>query len=192
MKPGSMKFSVPAISRVATMMVFAGLVFWAGDLSVRAQGSPQQASPKKEKTVIGRVEKVWIGNAELELPAKIDTGARTTSLHASKIEIYKRGDKDWARFTLPNQAGVPVTLEREILKFQKIKKKNSDGTEVRPVVLLKLCIGDIYSLTQVNLFDRGKFAFPVLIGRRFLLAKATVDVQRRYTSAPRCKEMKDG
>ena len=63
---------------------------------------------------------------------------------------------------------------------------------MRKPVLLGLCIADIYRLSQVNLFDRGKFAFPVLIGRRFLFAKILVNVERIYTSEPRCKEMKTG
>ena len=96
------------------------------------------------------------------------------------------------RFSILNKDGKPITLERKVLKFQKIKKKHSSDLDVRPVVLLGLCISDVYRLSQVNLFDRGKFAFPVLIGRRFLFAKVLVNVERIYTSEPRCNEMKAG
>lgn len=194
MQSGLLNFTRLTILRAAIIAIFAGSACLLGDVSAHAQNVKQktpEADPK-DMTIIGRVEGVWIAGANIVLKAKVDTGARTTSVHATNIEIFKRRNKDWARFTIMNDAGAPVTLERVVFKIQKIKKKNSAGVDVRPVVLLGMCIADVYRLTEVNLFDRGKFAFPVLIGRRFLFAKILVNVERIYTSEPRCKEMTKG
>jgi len=193
-KPGSMNLTRFAILRVAAVTVLTGIACLLGDVSAYAQtAKPKtpEADPK-DMTIIGRVERVWIAGANIVLKAKVDTGARTTSIHASNIEIFKRRNKDWARFTIQNGNSAPVTLERVVFKIQKIKKKHSTDLDIRPVVLMGLCIANVYRLTEVNLFDRGKFAFPLLIGRRFLFAKLLVNVERIYTSEPRCKEMKAG
>ena len=194
MKPVLTNIAQLTFLRAAAIVLFAGYAFLPGDISAKAQVAVQktpEADPK-DMTIIGRVERVWIAGANIVLRAKIDTGARTTSLHTTKIETFKRRAKDWVRFSILNKDGKPITLERKVLKFQKIKKKHSSDLDVRPVVLLGLCISDVYRLSQVNLFDRGKFAFPVLIGRRFLFAKVLVNVERIYTSEPRCNEMKAG
>lgn len=169
------------ITRLATLTVVAGCTLIGGTAPVLSQA--------KEKTTIGRVEKVWIGEANVVLRAKIDTGAHTSSLGADHIEMFKRSDREWVRFSFFDEAGDSVTLERRLVEFKPLKERNESGTETRPVVLLKLCIADIYRLTRVNLTNRKKLNYPILVGRRFLFGRAIVDVSRQYTSEPHCKEM---
>ncbi len=172
------------VIRVAVVLCVAGYALVLDANSVLAQ--------EKKLTVIGRVEKVWIRDAKVVLRAKIDTGAHTTSLGVENIETFKRGNRDWVRFSFLNGAGASVTLERRLVQFKPLKKTNVPGTEIRPVILLKLCVADIYRLTQVNLARRSKLNYPILIGRRFLFAKAVVNVAQQYTSEPHCKEMNGG
>jgi len=168
--------------RASAVIALAGCALLWGSFPAFSQARP--------KTTIGRVERVWIGDAALVLPAKIDTGARTTALGVESVETFRRRGQDWVRFSFPGPQGEPVTLERKVLRFAALKKKNAPGLEQRPVILMKLCVADIYQLTQVNLVDRRQFNYPVLIGRRFLFGKAVVDTARQYTSEPRCGEMK--
>lgn len=169
---------------MASVLSIVGCAFLSGDISALSQ--------ETAKAVFGRVERVWVGNTDIVLRAKIDTGARTSSLGTDTIETFKRGDQDWVRFSFVDAAGAPVTLVRKVVRFARLKKKNAPGTETRPVVLLKLCVGDVFRLTQVNLVDRMRFDYPVLIGRRFLFGKAVVDIARQYVSEPHCREMSSG
>jgi hypothetical protein len=54
-------------------------------------GSSWAACPARaaEKDIFGWVERVWVGESQLDLEAKLDTGADTSSLHASKIRRYR-------------------------------------------------------------------------------------------------------
>ncbi|MFZ4125946.1 MAG: RimK/LysX family protein, partial [Rickettsiales bacterium] len=94
-------------------------------------------------TVIGRVERVYVKDARFGEPARIDTGAGLSSVHAEIITIKKpekEGDSERVVFRLPNEKAEVQTLERDIIGWQNIKKKGNVGYTKRPVVMLKLCI----------------------------------------------------
>ncbi len=142
----------------------------------------------KAKTTIGRTEKVWIAEAGIVLDAKIDTGTLTASINARDIEVFTKNGKDWARFVIESPVGRPVTLERQVVRFARFKKQNHE-VERRPIVKLGLCIGDVFRRTEVNLTDRERFTYPMLIGRSFLSGKFVVDTEKEFTHPPQCKEM---
>lgn len=156
-------------------------------VALLAASAPAMAA---EKTVIGRLEKAWIAEADLTLRAKIDTGTQSSSLGVADMRVFRRGGKDRVRFTVTDETGKAVTLDRPVYRVARFKE-NARGAEQRPVVLLHICIADIWRLTQVNLVDRSAFRFPLLIGRRFLFGRALVNVGRQYTAEPHCPEMKD-
>lgn len=146
------------------------------------------AEDTETKTTFGRIEKVWIENAGITLDAKMDTGTLTSSLNARDIHIFFKDGEVWARFSIDNPDGAPITLARSVLRFARFKKQGHE-VERRPVVIFGLCIRDVYRRTEVNLADREKFTYPVLIGRRFLSGYAVVDTEKKYTGPPRCEEM---
>lgn len=150
----------------------------------------EKAAAKTPKTVIGRLEKAWIAEAGLTLNAKIDTGTRTSSLGVSDMRLFRRGGRDRVRFTLTDGNGKAATLDRRVFRIARFKRDSGAPVE-RPVVLLHLCVGNLWRLTQVNLDDRGAFDYPLLIGRRFLFGKALVDIGRQFTAAPHCTAMED-
>ena len=142
----------------------------------------------EKKTIIGRLEKAWVEEAGVTLTAKIDTGTRTSSLGVSDVHLFRRGGRDRVRFTVTDDGGKAATLDRPLFRIARFKE-NARGAEERPVVLLHLCIADIWRLTQVNLDDREGFDYPLLIGRRFLFGHALVNVGRQFTAQPHCAEM---
>lgn len=146
------------------------------------------AMPRKPKTIIGRLETVFIKEAGIALTAKIDTGTQSSSLNARDIKLFKRGGKDWVRFTIAVKGTPPVTIERPVKRFA-VFKENEREQPRRPVVSLGLCIGKLYHRTQVNLADRSNFQYPVLIGRLFLFGRAIVDTAKKFTAKPACKEI---
>ena len=66
------------------------------------------------------------------------------------------------------------------------------GSQTRPVVVLGVCMGDMYKDIEVNLVDRKGFLYPVLIGRSFLKENIVVDATLTFTREPVCKGVGGG
>lgn len=156
--------------------------------SVPGNNELNAATKRKPKITIGRLEKVYIHEAAITLTAKIDTGTQSSSVSARDISIINRGNAKWVRFTIDARGVRPVTLERPLVRFAKFKA-NARAKPKRPVVVLGLCIGTLYRRTQVNLVERARFQYPVLIGRRFLFGHAVVDTAKKFRADPACKEI---
>ena len=137
------------------------------------------------KEVIGTYEKVKIDRIGLIFKAKIDTGAKNSSLNSKNINIINRNGVTWVKFDVANNDGKSATLERPLKRFVHIKRKKADAQE-RPAVLLNICLGGVLKEVEVNLVNRDNFNFQMLIGRSFLHNNFIVDVSESYTSEPRC------
>jgi hypothetical protein len=139
----------------------------------------------QSKDIVGRIEKVRIYPGDLVLRAKLDTGARNSSLHAPGITKFEMNGETWVRFSMKNHRGEEATLERKIIREAKIKQKNRDS-EKRPVIMLGICLGRQYREVEVNLVDRAEFNYPMLIGRSFMVGHLLVDPELKYTVEPAC------
>ena len=102
----------------------------------------------------------------------MDTGAKSASLNATNItEIDVKG-VPYLRFTVPTKDGDYV-FECEYIGKVKIKVRASEANPgllkstpmKRPVVLLKIKLGDKVRAIQVNLTNRKRFIYPLLLGR---------------------------
>ena len=139
-----------------------------------------------QPAVVGWIEPVKLGSEGLMVPAKLDTGADTSSLHASDIRWSRRPDGDWVAFDVAGKDNRKVRLERKVERVTRVKKA-SGGVQERPVVLLGVCLGNTYRVTEVNLTDRTGFKLPFLIGRSFLAERFAVDSSRTDTIEPSCR-----
>ncbi|MGD8483503.1 MAG: RimK/LysX family protein, partial [Thioalkalispiraceae bacterium] len=119
------------------------------------------------KHVVGWVEKVSIHPGNLDVKAKIDSGARTSSLHCDCIQIKEKEGEKWVSFTVTNFKGEQVRLERKIQRMSKIKRHFGELQE-RIVIKLGVCLGNVYKDIEVNVVDRTGLNYPMLIGRNFL------------------------
>jgi len=129
--------------------------------------------------VLGSVEWVLVAADDVTVKARIDTGAKTSSMHAEKLQEFERDGRPWLRFGVdPGRDGKSVTLERPIERRVRIKR-NDGSSQRRYVVKMVLAIGDIREKVEVSLNDRSDFEYPVLIGRNFLTDNALVDVSRK-------------
>ncbi len=131
------------------------------------------------KQLFGEAEISQIPALELQLPARIDTGARTTSLHATQIELFERDGKNWVRFQSSSNNAKPMVQELPLKRTVRIKRKDK-GVVERPVIELKIQIGGVVQRLDVNLADRSHLEYPVLIGRDFLQDLVIVDVSKSY------------
>lgn len=114
--------------------------------------------------------------------AKIDTGARTSSLHAFDLEWFERDDDSWVRFEIhPWQRSThdPVTVEATVHDTRDIRS-SSGRIERRPIVRTVVRIAGIDVESEITLTRRDEMGFRMLIGREALRRRFTVDPGRSY------------
>ena len=137
------------------------------------------------KQVVGWLENARIYPGNLVIIAKLDTGAKNSSLNASNITEVERGGERWVRFKVTNRYGKIAAIERKVHRIVKIKE--ADGTpQSRLAILLGICLGNFYKEVEVNLADRSHFNYQMLIGRSFLHGNLIVDPSIKYTIEPKC------
>jgi hypothetical protein len=136
--------------------------------------------------VAGWVERVRILEAAIEVRAKLDTGARHSSLNATNLHEFQRGGEDWVRFCLRNYKNRVVTIERPVVRMARIKSHFSES-HIRPVIELTLCVGGLARKVEVNLTDRENFNYQLLVGRSFLRHGILVDSAVIYRQSPACE-----
>jgi hypothetical protein len=129
--------------------------------------------------IVGEAEYVAIEPENIRLKARIDTGARTTSLGVAKLERYERDGKRWVRFSVETGDGTLKEFKRQIVRVAKIKRHNAESVE-RVVVKLALHIGESHDVVEVTLADREQYEYPFLVGRNYLQGRALVNVNRKF------------
>jgi hypothetical protein len=161
-------------------------VFFILLLLCHPPGFAEDAPPIKNLQVAGWVENVSIFPGNMKIKAKLDTGARNSSLNARNLEeFYRDGDK-WVRFKLKNWKGRTENFEARIIRTATIKQHETDSV-TRPVIHLGICLGNVYKEVEVNLQDRGKFNYQMLIGRSYLKNSFLVDASTTFTTEPSCQ-----
>ena len=135
-----------------------------------------------EKITIGDVEDVVLMPWGVRLPARIDTGAATSSLDARDLKV-----KDSvAVFKLPKKFG-SQQLHLPVIGWQRIR--GADFKEKRPVVEIAFCLGAKILHVEVNLNDRSTVKYPLILGRNALKDHFIVDCGRSNCLAPSCPEV---
>lgn len=127
----------------------------------------------------------WVALPELGLPAikaKIDTGARTSALHAFALERYRDGGRDKIRFHMhPIQRQTKTVVVCEALLKDEREVTDSGGhTELRYVIETPLHIADAVWPIELTLTNRDNMRFRMLIGRQAMNNVLLVDPARSY------------
>ena len=148
-----------------------------------------------DKPVFGLNEYAQLAGLNLEVAAKLDTGAKTASLSARDITRFKRDGETWVRFYLAIDDAHEHPIERPLARISKIKRRAGDVDPdegktytARPVIELAICMGKTLRSIEVNLTDRSAFQYPLLIGSDALsLFGALVDPSIKYAAGkPDC------
>lgn len=133
----------------------------------------------KEKILIGRIEWVGLPDMKIKHKARIDTGAKTTSMHAVNIEEVEQRGELFVKFQTVDAEGKTVQVVRKVDMTQKVS--NTSGfISKRYVIKEKIKIGNIEREINVNLNDRSKMDYKFLVGRNLLLGRFIVDVARSH------------
>jgi hypothetical protein len=124
---------------------------------------------------MGWLESIYLKPWGIQLTAKLDTGAKTSSLHASTVEHFRKQESDWVRFDLYDKdANKKITVEKPLARTAFIKERKL-GASQRDVVMMRLCKNGKEYDTEMTLVDRSNFNYPLLLGRSFLKGVAYVD-----------------
>ncbi len=144
---------------------------------------PEERLVKKEKKVIGWRE--WVELPELgikNIKAKVDTGARSSSLHAFDVKIFKRRGKDYVSFTVhPEQRDIKktITCEEPVLEFRNVRSSNGH-VEKRPVIETNVrLLGEEWPI-EITLTNRDEMGFRMLLGRQSFRNKFLVDAGKSF------------
>ena len=143
-----------------------------------------------DKTVYGLNEYAQLNDIDLQVAAKLDTGAKTASLSARDIKHFKRNGESWVRFYLAIDDAHAHPIERPLARLSKIKRRADDRDPddekkytARPVISLDVCMGASLRTIEVNLTDRSAFQYPLLIGSEALKRfDALVDPSLKYAA----------
>ena len=138
-----------------------------------------------EKRILGWVEKVRILPENLILTAKLDTGANTTTVHASGLTEFERNGRPWVRFSIPDRSGNTAMFERPVVRVVRVRRSDS-ATTTRPVVMLVICVGNRFREEAVTLTNRSHLNYPVLLGRSAMEGRIIVSSSRKFTFKPDC------
>lgn len=122
----------------------------------------------------------WVGLPELGVDAikvKLDTGARTSSLHAFDIERFDRDGTPMARFEIhPRQRSGADAIQVEVEVVDERLVRDSGGRqELRPVIETEIQVGDETWPIELTLTRRDEMGFRMLLGRQALRKRAVVD-----------------
>ena len=142
------------------------------------------------KVIAGWVEKVTLEPWGLAVKAKLDTGALTSSIHATDIERFRREGRHWVRFQLELEVegkAKRLPLERRLARRVLIKDPGGKA-EPRVSVNLELCVNGQRHTAEFTLADRKDMVYPVLLGRRFLEERFVVDPAKTFLIKATCDQ----
>ena len=138
---------------------------------------------RQQLPIIGWRE--WISFPELgiySVKAKVDTGARTSALHAFSVTPFEKNSQTFVAFSLhPNQNDQDTVLDCEAPVIDRRLVRDSGGhTEMRYVIEADVHIGAHQMTVEVTLTDRDSMRFRCLLGRTALRGNFLVDSGRSY------------
>jgi len=144
--------------------------------------------------VLGWVEWARFEPEHVEVKAKLDTGAKTSSIHAVDIEPFERDGSDWVRFKMPldshsHKAGDDdeLVFERPVVRTVLIKQHQRESSR-RYVIEIDVCLAGERFTTPATLADRSRFLYPLLLGRVALEGRAVVDPAGKHRALCVCPD----
>ena len=151
----------------------------------RAENKARSVKPT-QKGIKARLEIGWCEMVDIpslglsQVHAKMDTGAATSSIHASRVKPVIRDNNPWVEFWFrPNAGEKPKRYEAPIIDRRTVRSSNGLREE-RYVIAAQFCFGTLCWQGQLTLANRRSMAFPLLIGRRALRRGFLVNSGRRW------------
>lgn len=177
-------------ARLAIRLICGMLLVGLGSAVVHAEEESQDASHNPHPDVFGWVENAVMMPWGIQVKAKLDSGALTSSLDARDIDTFTRSGEEWVRFRLKledQESGELFSNELQRPLYRDLRVRGAGGRDERPVVLLKVCIGNTIYEEQFSLRDREDMNYPMLLGRRTIRHLGLLDVRETFLhNTPSC------
>ncbi|MBE0391539.1 Ribosomal protein S6--L-glutamate ligase [Flavobacterium sp. PL0002] len=137
----------------------------------------------ENKVILGSEE--WCSFPELGIPtikARVDSGAKTSALHAINIAPFIKNESNWVRFDInPIQNNLKTVIHCEApLIDKRIVKSSSGFREQRYVIQTNLKIGEGSWPIEMTLTNRDSMGFRMLLGREAMSGRVLVDPEEKY------------
>lgn len=135
----------------------------------------------------------WLCLPDLKIPAikaKVDTGARTSALHAFKLEPYEENGRNMIRFAIhPLQKRTDIILicTTEIFDYRRVSDSGGHY-EMRYVIKTPVCIGNSMWDVEITLTDRETMQFRMLLGRTAMEDKIIVNPAASYLTGSKLRQ----
>lgn len=127
----------------------------------------------------------WLALPELGIPAikvKVDTGARSSALHAASLDLFERHSQPWVRFVMHparKRRDIEITAEAPVVDRRIVS--DSGGNRMQRIFIRTLVrAGDESWPVDLNLSDRETMLFPMLLGRTAMAGRLRVDPAASY------------
>jgi len=137
----------------------------------------------KTKPIIGWRE--WVGLPDFDIKhikVKVDTGARSSSLHVFDLHEYEKKGDTWVSFKVhPVQRNTvsTVDVDAKVLEYRRVRS-SSGKSSIRPVVITSIeLLGESWPV-ELTLASRDKMGFRMLLGREAFRSRFLVDAGRSY------------
>lgn len=136
-----------------------------------------------KRKIIGWRE--WVGLPELGIEAvkaKIDSGARTCALHATKIRYLERSEEEtWVSFVVVKQTEPRKAVRvRAVLVEQRMVKSSTGHASLRPVIRTQIQVGEETWPVEITLVNRDPMGFRMLIGRQALKGRYLIHPSKSF------------
>jgi hypothetical protein len=145
--------------------------------------SPQSSADDTDPVIVGWREWVALPQAGVEwVKAKVDTGARSSAIHAFDLEVHEVDGQEWVRFSIhPWQRSDEdhVELSLPVLDMREVRSSNGQ-VEKRYAVAMDVTLAGRTITTVMTLSNRDEMGFRMLIGREALERGFLVDSSVSY------------
>jgi len=139
--------------------------------------------PDVHLPIIGWREWVGLPNFDIaRIKVKVDTGARSSSLHVSNLRIFERDGIRFAHFQVhPAQRSISPAIEAEarVLEFRSVRS-SSGKASLRPVISSTIELLGVRWKVELTLASRDQMGFRMLLGREAIRGRFIVDAGKSY------------